>query len=132
LKIVGRKKVIFKLANGQYIIPEQVEMILIASRAVHQVIVFESFGCPDALIVPSLENLHLSGPRQIHEQLINEVNRLYNDHVESVARINKIHLCNEPWTIEKGDLTPSMKPRRKVILDKYLSNENENGYSTRI
>lgn len=132
LKIIGRKKVIFKLANGQYIIPERVETTLQGSDAVHQAIVFESEGCPDALIVPSASILHSAGSHQIQERLIHEVNRLYNDHVESVARINKIHLCHEPWTLEKGDLTPSMKPRRKVILNKYLSNGLKNGYSTRI
>ncbi|MBK7138633.1 MAG: hypothetical protein IPH74_06225 [Bacteroidetes bacterium] len=48
-------------------------------------------------------------------KLVNE----YNVHFGKVEQVKMIHLLSEEWTVESGELTPTMKLKRKVISEKY-------------
>lgn len=124
LRIIGRKKVIFKAANGKHISPEKVENMLRKSPLIDQALVHEFEGKVNAIIVPSRIAVERKMER-LKNTIEREVDQYYNDTVEAAERINAFDLELEPWTIESGELTPNMKLRRKVILVKGSSEVRE-------
>lgn len=129
LYITGRKKELFKTSGGKYIAPQKIENILKSSALVDQVMVVgDARKYPAALIVPSHEMLEstlkekLPSPlnthgkvRAIYEQIIEENSR----HFGRYEQIKNFYIVDEPWTVETGELTPTMKMKRKFIEKKY-------------
>ncbi len=133
LRITDRKKEIFKTSGGKYVAPQVLENRLKASRFIEQAMVIgENRKFPAALIVPdyaflkdycALKNI----PFESREQVMKDkrvVDRIFQEVQEANAEIGhweqvkKIALLPAEFTIEAGDLTPSLKLRRKVILAK--------------
>ena len=134
LRITDRKKEMFKTSGGKYVAPQVIENQLKASRFIEQLMVIgENRKFPAALIVPSFKFLKdycvLKGiPYESPEQII--LDKRINDRIfAEVQKVNvglghweqvkRIALLPAEWTIEGGELTPSMKLRRKPILAKY-------------
>ncbi len=134
LKIVGRKKSMFKTAMGKYVNPEHIESKLVESPFIDAVIVLgDSQKFAGALIVPDFEHLKswarqqkiayedLTGLTQNKEvfkhyrKIVDNVNKQIADY----ERIAKFHILDHAWTIDSGDLTPSLKVRRNHISVKY-------------
>lgn len=135
LKITDRKKEIFKTSGGKYVAPQPIENKLAESSFIEQVMIVgagEKFT--GALIVPSQRALTdwckekgiesngctdslLSHPQiQLHfKQIINEANKNFNQ----VEQVKKFELLPKEWSIEGGELTPTLKLKRKVIMEKY-------------
>ena len=136
LRITDRKKEIFKTSGGKYVAPQVIENKLKASRFIEQVMVIgENRKFPAALIVPNFDFLQgwcrLKGvPFEDRERAVSEkrvVDRIMREVEEQCAgfghweQVKKIALLPDDWTIEGGELTPSLKLRRKPILTKYTS-----------
>lgn len=132
LKVIGRVKDIFKISTGRYISPEYVEKKINESRFIQQSIVI-GFNRPylTALIVPAFEMLkahkpewskltdrQLSERREVSELLASELKRSNREYMES-ERVQTFKVMEEPFSIEKGELTPSSKLKRLVIESKY-------------
>jgi long-chain acyl-CoA synthetase len=132
--ITDRKKEIFKTSGGKYVAPQVLENKMKESRFVEQVMVIgENRKFPAALIVPNFPFLQeycaLKGiefkDREtiVKDQRINQ--RIFQDVSDMMAemgsweRVKKIALLPKEWTIEGGELTPSMKLRRKPMMAKY-------------
>ncbi len=135
LKITDRKKEIFKTSGGKYVAPQPIENKMKESPFIEQMMVVgadQKFT--GALIVPSLPNLTewcqknsiknagtthqlLNDPRviELYKQIVEEYNQQFN-HVEQVK---KFELLDKEWTIDGGELTPTLKLKRKVIMEKY-------------
>jgi long-chain acyl-CoA synthetase len=135
LKITDRKKEIFKTSGGKFVAPQPIENKLAESAFVEQIMVVgagEKFT--GALIVPSKQALtewckqkgiEAEGSRdslmqhpqvQLHfKEIINEANKCFNN----VEQIKKFELLPKEWSIEGGELTPTLKLKRKVIMEKY-------------
>jgi long-chain acyl-CoA synthetase len=134
LKITDRKKELFKTSGGKYVAPQPIENKMKESPFVEQIMIIgaeEKFV--GALIVPSIPNLKewmrskeiayttnadvVNNPRvlDLYKELIESFNTFFN-HVE---QIKKFELLPEEWTIESGELTPTLKLKRKVIMEKY-------------
>jgi len=136
LKITDRKKEIFKTSGGKYIAPQPMENTFKASRFVDQIMVIgENKKHPAALIVPDLEftkewcarkNINASTYEEfakndaVRERIWQDINE-FNQSYGSFEQIKKIELCSAPWAIDTGELTPSLKLKRKIILSKYES-----------
>jgi long-chain acyl-CoA synthetase len=134
LKITDRKKELFKTSGGKYVAPLPIENKLKESPFVEQVMVVGSERkYVGALIVPSFPNLH-AWCRQNNvsytseEDLIRQpvIINLMKDLVESfnkyfnhVEQIKRFELLPAEWTIDGGELTPTQKLKRKVIMEKY-------------
>lgn len=136
LKITDRKKEIFKTSGGKYVAPQPIENKMKESPFIEQMMVVgaeRKFTA--ALIVPAFANLiswceqHgvdtdstekiLQHPKVIeHYKLIVEQ---YNELFNPVEQVKKFELLNTEWTINGGELTPTLKLKRKVIMEKYLS-----------
>jgi long-chain acyl-CoA synthetase len=134
LKITDRKKELFKTSGGKYVAPMPIENKLKESIYVEQVMVVGSERkYVGALIVPYFPNLQewarLNGIAQSdNESLIRnpKVNDMFKELVESfnkffnhVEQIKKFELLPLEWTIDGGELTPTLKLKRKVIMEKY-------------
>ena len=134
LKITDRKKELFKTSGGKYVAPQPIENKMKESPYVEQMmIVGAEQKFVGALIVPSFPNLkawmrqkgipfttneeviHLPEVLQLYRELIDSFNTFFN-HVEQVK---KFELLPNEWTIETGELTPTLKLKRKVIMERY-------------
>jgi len=134
LKITDRKKEIFKLTGGKYIAPQMIENKLKESMFVDQVIVIgdhEKFA--SALIVPNFEYLHdwcaeqlilfkdnsdlVAQPKVQSEFLreVKEINKTLGQHEE----IKRFRLIADSWSPQTGELSQTLKLKRKFIEAKY-------------
>lgn len=134
LFITDRKKEIFKTSGGKYIAPQPLENELKASRFIEQAMVIgEGHKFAAALIVPSflqltdhfrkkhtklLDNLEMIHNPEVIELLEREVEKV-NERLSQTDKIKKFKLLHHEWTIDSGELTPTLKPRRKVIMQRY-------------
>lgn len=136
LKITDRKKEIFKTSGGKYIAPQVMENKFKESLFIEQLIVIGEFKKhPAALIQPSFEflqewckrkNIKYNNTTEIitNERVIDRIGKEINAYNESFAqykKIKKFKLIGTPWSIDGGELTPTLKLRRKNILEKYKS-----------
>jgi long-chain acyl-CoA synthetase len=134
LKITDRKKEMFKTSGGKYVAPQVIENKIKESSIIDQVMVVgENRNYPAALIVPSEDGLkeycrHKGFPfTEMNEmiqkpEIIAKYDRVIEDMNKYFAKwetIKRFKLLPEPWGIETGELTPTMKLKRKVILSKY-------------
>ncbi len=134
LKITDRKKEIFKTSGGKYIAPQQMENKFKESMYIEQIMVVgEGQKHPSALIVPDYESvsdwckIHHSSCATVDEMMKSEKVRAkfdkeiehYNQEFANYERIKKYTLMTEAWSIEGGELTPTLKLKRKNIMAKY-------------
>ncbi len=136
LKITDRKKEIFKTSGGKYIAPQQIENRLKESKFVSQCMVIgENRKFPSALIVPQFEALkswmrsqsltempltELVKDQRVTALYAGEIERC-NQHFGRYSQIKKFALLPEEWTIAGGELTPTLKIKRKNTLQKYAA-----------
>jgi long-chain acyl-CoA synthetase len=134
LKITDRKKEIFKTSGGKYIAPQVMENKLKESPFIEQIIVVgENKNFPSALIVPAFEHLQrwcehkgiaytkseemLKHPKVI-EKFDEEIKKI-NENFGNWEKVKKFTLLSNPWGIDSGELTPTLKLKRKSIYSKY-------------
>jgi long-chain acyl-CoA synthetase len=134
LKITDRKKEMFKTSGGKYIAPQVMENKFKESPLIEQLIVVGADrNYPAALIVPSFDGLkefckrsdidyttdaQMIQNEQVQEKYLSEVAK-YNELFGGWEQIKRFELLDAPWGIETGELTPTMKLKRKVIMEKY-------------
>jgi len=135
LYITDRKKDLFKLSNGKYVAPQQIESLLKQSEFVNQVVVVGAGRKqPAALIVPEWEAvrqaLSVAGenfptdrvalarfPAAI--RLVQSEVALLTRELADYERIRRIALLPDEFTIDRGELTPTLKVKRRVIDQKF-------------
>ena len=133
LAITDRKKEMFKTSGGKYIAPQVLENKLKESTLIEQVMVVgEGERFPAALVVPNFDSLReWCKVKQVeystdaamlrHPQVQNKFHREIDKANENFAQYEKIkqyRLLAEPWSIESGELTPTLKLKRKAIHQK--------------
>lgn len=137
LRITGRKKEIFKTSLGKYIAPELIENKVKESPFVDNIIVVgenEKFAA--ALIVPDFNHLRswcqikghqyttdgmmLQNP--VIRQRFSKVVDHSNSHFGNAEQIKKFELIPDEWGVLSGELTPTLKLKRKFITEKYAAN----------
>lgn len=139
LKITDRKKELFKTSGGKYVAPAPIESKLRENFLVEQImLVGDNQKFVSALIVPAPEalkdwcNEHNVSWTNLQEVISHEsVQKMYNDLVNhynpafaKVEQIKAFRLVSDNWEPVKpdgspGELTPTMKLKRRVILEKY-------------
>ncbi|MBP5983478.1 MAG: long-chain fatty acid--CoA ligase [Fluviicola sp.] len=136
LKITDRKKEIFKTSGGKYIIPQVMENKFKESRFIEQVmIVGESQKFPAALIVPNIHFIKewaerkaidfstdtaeaiVSDPKVV-ARIEREINTL-NAGFGNWEQVKRFALLPNEFSINSGELTPTLKLKRKFITQKY-------------
>ncbi|NLN24591.1 MAG: long-chain fatty acid--CoA ligase [Bacteroidetes bacterium] len=135
LKITDRKKEIFKTSGGKYIAPQVIENIIKQSRFIQQIMVIgEGEKMPAAFIEPDFEFIKewaklkgheiASDPKEMVKNKIvldriKEEIEYYNERFGQWEKIKQFRLTPEVWSIEAGHLTPTLKMKRRVILNIY-------------
>ena len=134
LKITDRKKELFKTSGGKYVAPMPIENKLKESKFVEQAMVVGSERkYVGALIVPSFANLkdwcrknsipYTTNEEMIHNpkviDMMKDMVESFNKYFNHVEQIKKFELVANDWTINGGELTPTLKLKRKVIMEKY-------------
>lgn len=134
LRITDRKKELFKTSGGKYIAPSPIEQMIRASRFVSQVVLIgNERKFPAALIVPNFEMLEsyarlkglvLKTSRTFCEspRIIDLIERQVADLTKGLSqfeKVKKIVLLENELTVEGGELTPTLKVRRRVVDAKY-------------
>jgi long-chain acyl-CoA synthetase len=132
LYITDRKKDLFKLSNGKYVAPQLIESLLKESEFVSQVVVVGAGRKqPVALIVPDWESLREAlgetAPKDHVElsKLPDAIKIVQQDIAKLTSslvdyeRIRKVALLPNEFTIDGGELTPTLKVKRKVIDERY-------------
>src|SRR5213080_4731423 len=133
--ITDRKKDLFKLSNGKYIAPQQIESLLKQSEFVSQVVVVgSSRKYPAALIVPEWEALKgaLRAAGEDTKRSYTELAKsaaavkivqkditAITGHLTDYERVRRVALLPEEFSIDKGEMTPTLKVKRAVIEEKY-------------
>ncbi len=134
LKITDRKKEIFKTSGGKYVAPQPIENKMKESKYIEQMMVTGAEKkFTGALIVPAFNPLkewckehgiEYNGNESIIRNekviaLIRDTVERYNQNFNQVEQIKKFELLPHEWSVEGGELTPTLKLKRKVILEKY-------------
>lgn len=136
LKITDRKKEIFKTSGGKYIVPQMLENKFKESRFIEQIIVLgEGEKFPGALIVPNYAfvrewakrkgvqiadntNEALIANEEVVKRMHEEVDRM-NESFGNWEKIKRFELLPQEMSIEGGELTPTLKLKRKKIIEKH-------------
>jgi len=133
LKITDRKKEIFKTSGGKYIAPQVMENKFKESRFIEQVMVIgEGEKMPAAFIQPNFlflkewckrKKITYTSNEEIvtNERVIARYQKemkLLNASFSNFEQIKCFELINHVWTIDSGELTPTLKLKRKYILEK--------------
>lgn len=137
LKITDRKKEIFKTSGGKYIAPTVIESELKKSRFIDQVMVIgEAQKMPAALIQINFEYVKEWGTRNglkinnfqenkdLRKRIQKEID-VCNKNFGNWEQIKEFQITEEEWTATSGHLTPTMKMKRKVILEKHKNLYNK-------
>ncbi|VXB69216.1 AMP-dependent synthetase [Pseudomonas sp. 8AS] len=118
LRITGRVKDIFKTSKGKYVAPAPIEGEIAKSNWVEQVCLMGSnLDQPLALI-----ELSPAARQQPEAQVGADLQRdlaALNGRLEPHERISHLVLVREPWTVDNGCMTPTMKIRRNVLESRY-------------
>ncbi|OON70589.1 AMP-dependent synthetase/ligase [Hymenobacter sp. CRA2] len=133
LKITDRKKEMFKTSGGKYVAPQVIEGKLKESPLIEQaMVVGDGQKFPAVLLVPAFDelkgwckrnNVPVNGS---NEELIKneQVQKMYHELVtkynQSFAQweqVKKEVLLPQQWTVESGEMTPTMKVKRKIISE---------------
>lgn len=131
LKITDRKKELFKTSGGKYVAPQPIENKMKESPFVEQIMLIgDNRRFVSALIVPSFaklkewakthgiqyttneEMIKNSMVLTMFESVVSEYNALFNQ----VEQVKKFALLSREWTIDKGEMTPKLSMKRKVVL----------------
>ena len=111
LKITDRKKEIIVNSGGDNISPSKIENLLCLDDKIKQSFVY---GDKKTYLVALIVSDSEKNKKEI-ELYIDDLNK----NLSLVERVKKIKLINEEFTIENGMLTPTLKLKRKKILEKY-------------
>jgi long-chain acyl-CoA synthetase len=134
VKITDRKKEMFKTSGGKYIAPQVIEQLLKESPFIeHIMVIGENRPYPAAMIIPNFEYLkgwcsvkeipfisreQAAAHPVIIKRIQREVDR-FNQDLGQTEKIKKFRLLPNEWSIIDGELSPTLKLRRKFILEKY-------------
>ena len=134
LSITDRKKDLFKTSGGKYIVPAPIESSLKASPLIETaVVIAERRNFPSALIVPDFaalgawaraegiefaDDAQLCADQRVQDRVMSEVESR-SEGMARFERIKKVALIPAEFSIDGGELTPTMKVRRKQVNEKY-------------
>ena len=128
------------LANGKKVAPAPIEMQFSQSRFVQQIVLLgDKAKAVSALIVPQMEAVREYAAQQnwgieSDDALIasNEVKTLFrreidvlSDDLADFEKVRKIVLVKEPFSVENGEMTPTLKIKRNVVAEKYAAQTSE-------
>lgn len=117
VSITGRKKELIVSSNGKKIYPSQVETLFKGESLISHVVL-----AGDRLpYITALVTLNPAAAEHVenHEAEIKKIIARVNSQIAAFEQIRKFRILDTDFTIEAGELTPTMKVRRSIVLEKY-------------
>ena len=140
LSVIGRIKSSFKNIAGTFVYPEPIEEELSKSPFIENIIVtgINQYYLV-ALIVPNFQHIEnwceknniefnkdkIVNNEKLKSEISNFLNTFNKKQFAEVNQVKKFKLLTDTWSIESGDITPTMKVKRNNILEKYKNEINE-------
>lgn len=135
LRITDRKKDIIVTSGGKKVAPQKIENMMKTKKYISQFVAVGDkrnylvglVGIEKSRFIDILENMGLAkdcsiseiaNHPKIHDLVMSEVNEV-NEELSKFETIKHIFIVPEEFTIERGYLTPSLKVRRKIVLERY-------------
>ena len=135
VKITDRKKDIIVLANGKNVAPQPIEQVLKTSPFITEIVLIgDKQNIVTALVVPNRDKLKewatgegltfatdgelLSAP-QVVKKVKSEIDGLSKERFADHERVKKFALLNATFSVDGGEMTPTLKVKRKAVLQKY-------------
>ena len=134
LMITDRKKHLFKTSAGKYIAPSHIENLFMANKYIDQfVLIGDKRNFLSALIVPDFEAIReyadahkipygsheeLVRMKEIYDMIEQDMSKIQKS-LENYERVRKFTLLDKPFSLENGEITPSLKIRRKAVEERY-------------
>lgn len=134
LKITDRKKEMFKTSGGKYIAPQLLENAMKQSRFIEQIMVIgDGEKMPAAFIQPDFEfvkqwasrkglslssNEDIANSKEVHDRIQEEVEGI-NKKFGHWEQIKKFEITPDIWSVDGGEMTPTLKLKRKAVKEKY-------------
>ena len=134
LKITGRLKEIFKTSGGKFIAPAPIENKMKESFFIeHMMVIGENQRFAAAIIQPHFDFIRkwskgkklefvqrdeIVNSQEVKDRIWKDVQK-YNKRFGHIEQIKKIAIVPDLWTVETGELTPTLKVKRKFLLEKY-------------
>ncbi|MCZ8329783.1 MAG: long-chain fatty acid--CoA ligase [Flavobacterium sp.] len=135
LKITDRKKEMFKTSGGKYIAPQLIENAMKQSLFIEQIMVIgDGEKMPGAFIQPSFDfikewakrkninvgitNAEIASNPDVIARIEKEVEK-FNEKFGNWEKIKRFELTPDIWSIDGGHLTPTLKLKRKIVMEKY-------------
>lgn len=140
LKITDRKKDLIKTAGGKYVVPQKLSRFLQKEPLISQSLIIgdqqryivalisldaetlKAFAKEHSIAVDSYEDLTKS--KKVHQHIKSAIANA-NAELASFETIKKFYIVPQDFTVEGGELTPSMKKKRRVIEEKYAAEINK-------
>ncbi len=134
LVITDRKKHLFKTSGGKYVAPTPIENLFLGSKYIEQfVLIGDRRMFLSALIVPDFEavreyadshgidyktNDDLIKNKEVYDIIEKDLNK-FQKQLANYERVRKFVLLPQPFSLESGEVTPTLKLKRKVIEERY-------------
>jgi len=134
LKITDRKKEMFKTSGGKYIAPQLIENAMKQSRFIEQIMVIgDGEKMPAAFIQPDFafvkqwasrkglkldSNEAIADSKEVHDRIQEEVDGI-NKKFGHWEQVKKFEITPDVWSVEGGEMTPTLKLKRKAVKEKY-------------
>lgn len=139
IKIIDRAKNIFKLAQGEYIAPEKLENVYGQSPYIQQIFVhgesteawlmavcvvekpeIKKLAIEKGWITDGQDVSEILTNKDLHKAILDNFNDLAKQNkLSGLEKIKKMHLIDDPFTMENDILTPTFKIKRNVAKEKY-------------
>jgi long-chain acyl-CoA synthetase len=120
LRLTGRSKELFKTSKGKYVAPAPIENLINAHASIEHCCVLGSgqrAPCAVVHLAPGMNHPPRADLGTQLEALLSSVNA----QLEGSERLQFLAVAERPWTIESGELTPTLKIRRDAIEQALLS-----------
>ena len=118
LFLTGRIKDTFKTAKGQFIVPAPIEFKFQGNDDIEQICLL-GIGLPQPIALVSLSDIGRNKSQEAIQESLNQTLATANEQLDNYKKVSTLVLIKEPFSVENGMLTPTLKTKRSVVNDRY-------------
>ena len=118
LFLTGRIKDTFKTAKGQFIVPAPIEFKFQSNEDIEQICLL-GIGLPQPIALVSLSDIGKNKSKEAVEESLGGTLAKANRQLDNYKKVSTLVLLKEPFSVENGMLTPTLKTKRNVVHDRY-------------